>query len=84
MKRRALRKVILLMSLLIFPITLNYFSPYLVIRGKLGRSTDRKRVVVPLAVFHSPAFRPRLLRLAMSRRLAWRYMRRHTKQTNKT
>jgi polyferredoxin len=33
MKRQKVRKTILLISLLIFPITLNYFSPYLIIQG---------------------------------------------------
>jgi len=33
MKRQKVRKAIQLVSLLIFPITLNYFSPYLIIQG---------------------------------------------------
>ena len=33
MKRQALRKAILLLSFLAFPITINYLSPYLIIRG---------------------------------------------------
>jgi ferredoxin-type protein NapH len=33
MKRQRIRKTILLISMLLFPITLNYLSPYLVIRG---------------------------------------------------
>ncbi len=33
MKRQSIRKTILLLSFLAFPITLNYLSPYLIIRG---------------------------------------------------
>src|SRR5450830_433256 len=32
-KKQATRKTILLVSLLLFPVTLNYFSPYLIING---------------------------------------------------
>jgi ferredoxin-type protein NapH len=31
--RQRVRKVLLLVSMLIFPITINYFSPYLIIQG---------------------------------------------------
>ena len=33
MKRQKVRKTLLLISMLIFPITLNYFSPYLIVQG---------------------------------------------------
>jgi polyferredoxin len=33
MKRQNLRRALLLVSLLLFPLTLNYFSPYLIIQG---------------------------------------------------
>lgn len=33
MKRQNVRKLILIISLLLFPVTLNFFSPYLIIRG---------------------------------------------------
>ncbi len=33
MKRQTVRHLILLISLLLFPLTLNYFSPYLIVVG---------------------------------------------------
>jgi hypothetical protein len=35
MKRQKIRKTIQLVSMLLFPVTLNYFSPYLIIQGSL-------------------------------------------------
>ncbi|MHA6530611.1 4Fe-4S binding protein [Paenibacillus sp. BAC0078] len=36
MRRQTLRKTVMLFSMLLFPITLNYFSPYLIVQGSFA------------------------------------------------
>ncbi|KWX89501.1 4Fe-4S ferredoxin, partial [Paenibacillus riograndensis] len=36
MRKQTLRKTLLLLSMLLFPVTLNYFSPYLIIQGSFA------------------------------------------------
>lgn len=42
MKRQNFRKLVLIISMLLFPVTIWYMSPYLIIRGGYGRDCNRE------------------------------------------
>src|SRR5450759_3619624 len=51
-KQQDTRKTILLVSLLLFPVTLNYFSPYLIINGAFeGVLTGSALIFLSMLVF---------------------------------
>lgn len=56
MKRQSLRKLLLIISLLLFPITLYYFSPALIINAGLNRIINGSFIVFVLVFFLSIPF----------------------------
>lgn len=55
MKRQKIRKTLLLFSMLLFPITLNYFSPYLIIQGSFEGVISGSAIIF-LSLFFSSLF----------------------------
>lgn len=56
MKRQKLRKLLLLISLLLFPITIYYFSPYLIIMGAMEGIINGSFIVFALMLIGSILF----------------------------
>ena len=63
-RRQSLRQALLLISFLAFPLTLNYFSPYIIIAGPSEGIINGSFIVfghVPLGILPGPA----LVRMAL-------------------